>query len=114
MDYCTVPGLSIAVIKDSEVIYKKAFGVKDSMTAEAVTDETLFEACSLTKPVFAFAVNRLAERGDIDLDKSLYDYHSGSSQVADVITDDRLRLITARHVLADLGIPGRALSIWAR
>ncbi len=97
---CSIPGLSIAVIKDGKVVYCKAFGLKNTTTTEPVTEATLFEACSLTKPVFALAVNRLAERGIVDLDKSLYEYHPESSHVADVRADERLRMITARHVLA--------------
>jgi hypothetical protein len=55
MVYCHIPGLSIAVVKDARVVYCRALGVKDTVTAEPVLDTTLFEACSLTKPIFAFA-----------------------------------------------------------
>jgi CubicO group peptidase (beta-lactamase class C family) len=100
MDYGHIPGLSIAVIKDAKVVYSKAFGVKDSVTGEPVLESTLFEACSLTKPIFAFAVNRLAERGAIDLDKPLSEYCPNSLRVSDVRADERLSLISARQVLA--------------
>jgi CubicO group peptidase (beta-lactamase class C family) len=55
----------------------------------------LFEAASITKPVFAFAVQRLAERGVIDLDKPLYQY----LPYKDIEYDERYKLITAKHVL---------------
>jgi CubicO group peptidase (beta-lactamase class C family) len=97
---CSIPGLSIAVIQDAEIVYSNAFGLKNATTTEPVTEATLFEACSLTKPVFALAVNRLVDRGVIDLDKPLYEYHAESSHVADVRADERLQLITGRHVLA--------------
>jgi CubicO group peptidase (beta-lactamase class C family) len=100
MKHYRIPGASIAIIKDARVVYARALGVRDATTAEPVTDETLFEACSLTKPLFAFAVNRLAERGAIDLDKPLPDYLPRSARVADVQSDERLNLMTARHVLA--------------
>ena len=44
------------------------FGVADVRTRTPVTSETVFEAASLSKPVFAYAVMRLATEGWIDLD----------------------------------------------
>ena len=58
-------------------------------------ENTLFEAASVTKPVFSFAVQRLAERGVIDLDKPLYLY----LPYPDIEYDERYKLMTARHVL---------------
>ena len=62
-----VTGLSIAVVRDGEPVWVRAYGVRHAKTAEPVQDDTLFEAASLSKPVFAYAVHRLAERGEIDL-----------------------------------------------
>ncbi|SFM80085.1 CubicO group peptidase, beta-lactamase class C family [Chitinophaga sp. YR627] len=94
-EYYRIPGVSLALIKDGKVVYHKTYGVRNAMTGEKVTDSTLFEAASVTKPVFAFAVERLAERGVIDLDKPLYEY----LPYPDIAYDDRYKLITARHVL---------------
>ena len=93
--YYMIPGVSFAMIKDGKVIYHKTYGVKNRMTGERVDDETLFEAASITKPVFSFAVLRLAERGVIDLDKPLYEY----LPYKDIEHDERYKLITAKHVL---------------
>ena len=93
--YYKIPGVSLALIKDGKVVYHKAYGVKNSITKEAVNDSTLYEAASITKPVFAYAVQRLAERGVIDLDKPLYTYHPFD----DIAYDERYKLITGRHVL---------------
>ena len=65
------------------------------MTGDKVDSNTLFEAASITKPVFAFAVQRLAERGVIDLDKPLWLY----LPYPDIAYDERYKLITAKHVL---------------
>lgn len=94
-DYYGIPGVSLALIKDGKVVYHKTYGVRNTMTGEKVDDETLFEAASITKPVFAFAVERLAERGVINLDKPLYEY----LPYKDIEHDERYKLITARHVL---------------
>ena len=94
-DYFQIPGVSLALIKDGKVIYHKTYGVKNSITNEKVDSNTLFEAASVTKPVFSFAVQRLAERGVINLDKPLYQY----LPYPDIEYDERYKLITARHVL---------------
>src|SRR5215813_1525792 len=41
-----VPGLSMALVRDGEIAWVHAFGVKNSETKEAVTDDTVFEAAS--------------------------------------------------------------------
>jgi CubicO group peptidase (beta-lactamase class C family) len=94
-NYYNIPGVSLALIKDGKLVYHKTYGVKNSITGEKVDSNTLFEAASITKPVFSFAVQRLAERKVIDLDKPLYLY----LPYPDIAHDQRYKLITARHVL---------------
>ncbi|RPJ77463.1 MAG: hypothetical protein EHM20_06190, partial [Alphaproteobacteria bacterium] len=104
-DYYEIPGISLALIKDGQVVYHKTYGVKNSYTQESVNDSTLFRAASLTKPVFAFAVCRLAEKGIIDLDRPLYQY----LPFEEIAYDERSKLITARYVLChQTGFPNWA------
>ena len=93
--YYGIPGVSLALIKDGKLVYHQVYGVRNTMTGDKVDSNTLFEAASVTKPVFAFAVQRLAERGVIDLDRPLYLY----LPYPDIAYDDRYKLITAKHVL---------------
>jgi CubicO group peptidase (beta-lactamase class C family) len=93
--YYNIPGVSLALIKDGGVVYHKTYGLRNTMTGDPVDGNTLFEAASITKPVFAFAVQRLAERGEIDLDKPLWEY----LPYPDIAYDDRYKMITAKHVL---------------
>ena len=95
LDYFRIPGISVAVIKDSQVVYHRGFGVKNAATREPVRDDTVFEAASMTKPVFAYTVLRLVDRGVLDLDTPLYTYFPYD----DIADDDRYKLITARMVL---------------
>lgn len=90
-----IPGVSLALIKDGALVYYKTYGEKNSITGEKLDSNTLFEAASVTKPVFAFAVQRLAERGVIDLNKPLYLY----LPYPDIASDERYKLMTAKHVL---------------
>jgi CubicO group peptidase (beta-lactamase class C family) len=104
-EYYLIPGVSLALISNGKVIYHRTYGVKNAYTGEPVTDSTLFEAASVTKTVFAFAVNSLAEKGVIDLDKPLYSY----LPFDEIAYDDRYKLITARHVLChQTGLPNWA------
>ncbi len=95
LDYFKIPGISVAVIKDFEVVYHRGLGVKNMATREPVGDDTVFEAASMTKPVFAYTVLRLVDRGVLKLDTPLYAY----LPYEDIAHDERYKLITARMVL---------------
>jgi CubicO group peptidase (beta-lactamase class C family) len=99
MNAADIPGISLALIRDGKIVWTKGFGVKNSQTKEAVTTETVFEAASLTKPVFAYAVLKLVEAGKLDLDAPLNKYLPGNYDVAD---GDAARFgqITARRILS--------------
>ena len=104
-----VPGLAIALLRGGEVVWHRGFGVRNSKTKEPVDDATVFEAASLSKPVFAYAVLKLVDSGKFDLDKPLNQYLPGNYDVGD---DPRLNQITARHVLSHTtGFPNWPLTI---
>jgi len=46
----------------------RRFGLANAETKAPVTDDSVFEAASLSKPVFAYAVLSLVDAGQIDLD----------------------------------------------
>ncbi len=109
-----VPGLSLALIKNGEIFRQRGFGVKNVETKEPVDDSTVFEAASLSKPVFAYAVLKMAESGKLDLDAPLNKYLPDSY----VETDARANQITARRVLMhatgfpNWRAPGKPLRIY--
>jgi CubicO group peptidase (beta-lactamase class C family) len=90
-----IPAISLAMVTDSHIVFNKAFGVKNVETGEPVTETTLFEAASLTKPVLAYAALKLVDEGKLELDKPLYEY----MEYPDIKHDNRYKLITARIVL---------------
>jgi CubicO group peptidase (beta-lactamase class C family) len=96
-----IPGLSIAVVSDRRIVWSGAFGMADPATGAPVQPDTVFHAASLSKPVFAYLVLRLADRGVLDLDAPLASY----------LTSERIapgpgRAITARQVLTHTsGLP---------
>jgi len=65
-----VPGVSIAVIRHGQIEWARGFGVKE-VGGAPVTADTLFQAASISKPVFALGVLRLVEQGTLDLDKDV-------------------------------------------
>lgn len=91
-----VPGLSALLLRDNKVFWQRAFGVTNAETKQPVTPDTIFEAASLSKPVFAYGVLKLADAGKLDLDAPLVKYLPG----AYVENDERLNQITARMVLS--------------
>jgi CubicO group peptidase (beta-lactamase class C family) len=96
MNEAVVPGVSIAVIKNANVVWHRGFGVRDAGSHSPVDEDTLFEAASVSKTVFAYAVMQLVDRGTLSLDQPLTGYTS--ERVLE--GDRRLDLITARHVLS--------------
>jgi len=71
MEEATVPGLTITLIREGSIAWSQAFGVRNWTTQEPVTLDTLFEAASLSKPLFAYASLKLCEKGALDLDTPL-------------------------------------------
>jgi CubicO group peptidase (beta-lactamase class C family) len=96
MEEAKVPGLSIAIIQDAKLFWRRAFGVKDHTSKEPVENDKVFEAGSTSKPVFAYAVMKLCEKGVMNLDTPLTKYTPDRFLKG----DPQLDLITARHVLS--------------
>jgi CubicO group peptidase (beta-lactamase class C family) len=71
-----MPAVSIAIVRNGQLAWRRAFGVKDTGTNEPVDNDTVFAACSDTKPVFGYGVVKLAEKGVLNLDTPLTKYTS--------------------------------------
>lgn len=108
-----VPGLQIALIENGKTAWLGDFGVSKAGSGRAVTDDTIFEAASLSKAVFAYGALKLVEQRKLDLDAPL----TGYLPKPYIEGDERLKLITARIVLSHrTGFPnwrggGQALTI---
>ncbi|MCP4428702.1 MAG: serine hydrolase, partial [Chloroflexi bacterium] len=88
METAVVPGLSIALINKGRLGWAKGFGVADSATGQAVTTDIIFEAASLSKPVYACAALQLCAVGVLELDRPLMDYLPPEQQTADILFDN--------------------------
>ena len=63
-----VPAVSIAVIDDGRIAWARGYGVRRAGAADSVTDMTLFQAASISKPVAAAGALRLVRQGRLGLD----------------------------------------------
>ena len=97
MRLASVPGMSIATVRGADIAVE-GYGVRRAGSQDAVTGDTLFEAASLSKPVFTAIVLQLAAEGLVDIEKPLGDYLALPNPA-----DERAKTITAAHVLSHSG-----------
>ncbi len=74
MEANKMPSISIACAEGYELTETRVIGVKHPGEPDAVTPETLYQAASISKVVFAAGVMRLVEQGKIDLDRDICEY----------------------------------------
>ncbi len=72
-----VPGLSIAVIADHRVAWARAYGVADADTGERMTETTLLQAASISKPLTALSALVAVEKGLLALDTPINEQLQG-------------------------------------
>jgi CubicO group peptidase (beta-lactamase class C family) len=95
-----VPGASMAVVQRGSVVVDVA-GVTSTESGAEVRADTIFDAASLSKPVFAYAVLQLVDGGHLSLETKLSDW--ASEYVRD---DPRARMVTVGHALSHrTGLP---------
>jgi len=73
MAHYAIPGVALALITDSEIAMEAGYGVKEAGGGDPVTPRTLFQACSISKPVAVLGMLRLVEQGLLDLDADVND-----------------------------------------
>lgn len=90
-----IQGSIVALQKDDEIVYEKAFGYRDVEKEEEATIETVFGIASLTKSFTCVGIMQLVEQGKIDLQAPIIDYIP-SFTIAD---KDQLPKITVHHFM---------------
>jgi len=71
MQTCKIPGVSIAVINGGGLEWAGGYGVLENGSNKPVTADTLFQACSISKPVTAMAAVSLVQQRKLDLDEDV-------------------------------------------
>ncbi|HZX88084.1 MAG TPA: serine hydrolase domain-containing protein [Reyranella sp.] len=101
LNEAAVPGAIVALVQDGEPDGFVSGGVRGGQAGGPVDALTVFDAASLSKPVFAYTVLQLFDRGDLALDMPIAHYLPGYLRV-----DGRSASITVRHLLShSAGLP---------
>lgn len=66
-----VKGISLAVIENYQIKFSAGLGKCDDRVGSNISDGTLFQVASISKPVFSVAVMKMAEQGLIDLEEDV-------------------------------------------
>ena len=69
-----IPGASLAVMRDGKLIYARGFGFADREAKTPVQPDSLFRIASVSKPITAVAILKLAEEKRLKLDDKVLDY----------------------------------------
>lgn len=69
-----IPGLSIALVKEGEVVYARGFGARNLENDIPATPDTLYGVGSCTKSFTALAIMQLVEQGKLDVQDPVNEY----------------------------------------
>lgn len=97
LDFFAIPGASVAIISNGEVVWVDYYGHADQEEERPVSEETLFRADSITKSVTAWAIMKLVERQQIDLNQPAEEYLSGWHFPETRFSEEA---VTIRHLLS--------------
>ncbi len=69
-----VPGVSVLIARNGEIVYQKGFGYADVGNRVPVTPETKFRIGSITKQFIATAILKMQEEGKLSIEDKLSKY----------------------------------------
>ncbi|XZE36098.1 serine hydrolase domain-containing protein [Pirellulaceae bacterium SH501] len=110
------PSLSVAVVRDGEIVYRGAFGFEDIKADRKATPQTLYPVASVTKAFTASLAVILHDRGVIDLDQPVVKYLPTNVSIS--TTPELGATITLRQLASHTsgfprGVPGPVQSVEA-
>ncbi|MFC1499753.1 serine hydrolase domain-containing protein [Candidatus Zixiibacteriota bacterium] len=69
-----LPGFSVAVVVDDQLVWSEGFGIADLEAGDRATGSTIYRIGSVSKPVVGTALMQLVEKGLVDLDADIRTY----------------------------------------
>ena len=85
------PGFALAIIKDSETVYKRGYGIASLEHNVAISPSSVFDIASVSKQFTAMCIALLARQGKLALDDEIQMYVSEMPRYE--------RPITLRHLI---------------
>ena len=74
VQYDNLPGLSVGIVKDQELLWTKGYGYSNVEDQVAATPKTIYSICSISKLFTSIAIMNLYEEGKIRLDDPISDH----------------------------------------
>ncbi len=68
LEYDNLPGLSVGIVKDQELLWSKGYGYSNEEGQVAATPKTIYSICSISKLFTSIAIMNLYEEGKLRLD----------------------------------------------
>ncbi len=93
-----LPGATVAVSYRGKVIYNRGFGYADVDTQEKMTSRSKMRIASVSKPITAAAIMKLADEGKLKLSTPVFEFLEFSPMDPKTV-DQRLKEITIQHLL---------------
>jgi len=69
--YEDLPGVSMGIVVDQDLIWSQGFGYADIESGKPATPETIYSICSISKLFTSISVMQLRDQGKLDLDDSV-------------------------------------------
>ena len=96
MQWETIPGISVVIAKNDQILLEKSYGKANLETDEQLTPNHIFRIASHSKTFTATAIMQLQEAGKLHIDDPVINYIPWLSEN----TDTRWRAVTIRQLLS--------------
>lgn len=97
MDFWTLHGVSLAIVRNDSLVYAKGYGKADASTP--MTPGTTLRMASVSKLLTAIGIMKLQEEGKLFLDTPVFGPLGILGKYDSYIKDDNYYLITIEHLL---------------
>jgi CubicO group peptidase (beta-lactamase class C family) len=83
-----VPGFSVAIVKDGEIVLEKGYGVREAGSREPVDENTLYAIASNSKAFTVAALGQLVDEGRLSWDDRVVDHLGWFRLYDDYVTQE--------------------------
>ncbi|GAB3217828.1 beta-lactamase family protein [Algoriphagus aestuariicola] len=96
----SLPGAQLAIMKEERLVYRASYGLADVESSTPVSNNSLFRIASISKPITAIGIYKLAQDKLLDLDSKVF----GEGAILGTTFgtkpySDEIKSITVRHLL---------------